>query len=143
MLTIHYTILTKLLLFTIPDGNFPIQLLNPPAKPSDSHTLPSLLWLKMCARVDFIYSCFHHLSLEGDDIPHWIMVEFQSGFDIENNRWVGMWYENGNISIDDICMACKEEIHVREQQRKAELAAEKKMLTEKGHGKGEEATNNS
>lgn len=48
------------------------------------------------------------------------MVEHRNGFDLENNRWVDMWYDNGNITIDDICLACKEDIQRWEQQRNAD-----------------------
>lgn len=86
----------------------------------------------MCSRVQFIYACNHHLSLEGEDVPNWIMVEYQNGFDMENNRWVGMWYDNGNITVDDICLVCKEDMQIREQQRNTErVLAHQKQLTEK------------
>jgi hypothetical protein len=66
------------------------------------------------------------------------MVEFQNGFDLENNRWVGMWYDNGNITVDDICLVCKEEIQIREQKRLAErVIAHQNQLREKStNGKG-------
>jgi len=87
----------------------------------------------MCSRVDFIYACSHHLSLQGEDVPHWIMVEYQNGFDMENNRWVGMWYDNGNITVDDICLVCKGDIQAREQQRNAErVIAHQEQIGEKG-----------
>ena len=66
------------------------------------------------------------------------MVEFYSGFDLERNSWTGMWYDNGSITIDDICLVCKEdlqkaEMELREEQRKEKEAAalEKKEPSEK------------
>lgn len=90
----------------------------------------------MCNTVDFIYACSHRLSLQGEDIPHWIMVEHQNGFDLENNRWVGMWYDNGDITIDDICLACKESIQIWEQRRNAErvMAHQEQMRKEIANG---------
>ncbi|TID20237.1 hypothetical protein E6O75_ATG07697 [Venturia nashicola] len=70
--------------------------------------------------VDFIYVCSHRLSLQGQDIPHWIMLEHRNGLNLQNDRWVGMWYDNGNVMIDDICLACKEMIQIWEQKRNAE-----------------------
>ncbi|KAE9972618.1 hypothetical protein EG327_009444, partial [Venturia inaequalis] len=86
--------------------------------------------------VDFIYTCTHRLSLQGEDIPHWIMVEHQNGFDFQNNRWVGMWYDNGNVVIDDICLACKESIQMWEQKRNAErvVAHQERMRREIAEG---------
>jgi len=83
--------------------------------------IPTTTRPTMCARVQLIYNCFHHLSLEGEEIPYWVVVELQSGGD----------FENSSYSVNDICMACKEDMNVREERRKAWLAMEKKQLTEK------------